>query len=92
MPEIKNDPLNRVLYIDLNKLSSEVVVRPDLFEVGPGWHWGRDPASGGTLPTRCGPFRPQKSHHSGGRPPCRSLPPGFKDGSIFQIPPHRQPG
>jgi aldehyde:ferredoxin oxidoreductase len=36
MPEIKNDPLNRVLYIDLNKLSSEVVERPDLFEAGLG--------------------------------------------------------
>jgi aldehyde:ferredoxin oxidoreductase len=36
MSEIKNDPLNRVLYIDLNKLTSKVVERSDLFATGLG--------------------------------------------------------
>jgi aldehyde:ferredoxin oxidoreductase len=33
---MQNDPLNRVLYINLNKLTFEVVERPDVFEAGLG--------------------------------------------------------
>ena len=36
MPEIQSDPLNRILYIDLNRLTSKVEERPDLFEAGMG--------------------------------------------------------
>ncbi len=36
MPEITNDPINRVLYIDLNRLTSEVGERSDLFKASLG--------------------------------------------------------
>lgn len=36
MPDAKIDPLNRVLYINLNKLTATVEERPDLFEDGLG--------------------------------------------------------
>ena len=34
MPETKLEPLHRVLYIDLNRLTYKVSERPDLFEPG----------------------------------------------------------
>ncbi|MEN4042733.1 MAG: aldehyde ferredoxin oxidoreductase family protein [Anaerolineaceae bacterium] len=36
MSEIHNDPLTRVLYIDLNRLTSKIEERPDLFKTGLG--------------------------------------------------------
>lgn len=36
MPETIQDPINLVLYIDLKRLASRVVERPDLFEAGLG--------------------------------------------------------
>lgn len=36
MPEIKTDPLSRILSIDLTRLTSKIVPRPDLFEAGLG--------------------------------------------------------
>jgi aldehyde:ferredoxin oxidoreductase len=36
MPEIHNDPLHRILYLDLDRLAANTVWRPDLFEAGLG--------------------------------------------------------
>lgn len=58
MPENNSDPLTRVLYIDLNRLTSRVEVRPDLFAAGLGGSGVGIRLLGEHCPTGADPLRP----------------------------------
>ena len=82
---LANDPLDRVLIIDLTKRRATVERRPDLFASALGGVGVATRLLAEECPGRRGPTRPGESDHIGGGPALRSVPDGEQNGRDVQV-------